>query len=110
MPLVKCPKCGSYFSAQNTNCPKCGQLVKSQVSKNPLPNPSTIPTSGPMPDSSPTPVQIDKQSIGLNIISFLIPFVGWILYFVKKGNSPIQAKGCGLWGTIGFIVNLILLV
>ena len=49
----------------------------------------------------------DKQSIGLNILSFLFPIVGWVLYFVLKGQTPIKAKGCGIWGLVGFGVGLL---
>lgn len=48
----------------------------------------------------------DKQSTGLNILSFLFPIVGWILYFVFKSESPEKAKGCGIWGLVGFGLGL----
>ena len=50
----------------------------------------------------------DKQSVGLNILSFLFPIVGWILYFVWKDEKPEKGKGCGLWGLIGFGAGLFL--
>jgi hypothetical protein len=48
----------------------------------------------------------DKASVWLNIVSFLFPIVGWILYFAIK--SPVKAKSCGKWGCIGFFVNFVL--
>ena len=48
----------------------------------------------------------DKPSVALNIISFLIPIVGWILYFALKKTG--KAKACSKWAWIGFIVSFIL--
>lgn len=44
----------------------------------------------------------DKSSIGLNIISFICPLVGWILYFALRDNTPIKAGACSTWAWIGF--------
>ena len=43
----------------------------------------------------------DQKSTGLNIISFLIPLVGLIIYLTQKETSPIKATSAGkaaLWG------------
>lgn len=57
-------------------------------------------------DQSKADPTIEKASIGLNIVSFLIPIVGWILYFAIK--SPVKAKSCAKWGWIGFFVNFVI--
>ena len=44
--------------------------------------------------SAAQPVQEDKASIGLAILSFFIPLAGLILYFAKKKKSPKTAKAC----------------
>lgn len=36
----------------------------------------------------------DKSNVGLNILSFCVPIVGVILYFVYKSSLPKKAKGC----------------
>ena len=51
----------------------------------------------------------DKNSVGLNILSFLIPIVGLILYCINVNDKPIMAKGIGTWALIGFVINLIIL-
>ena len=51
----------------------------------------------------------DKQSAGLNIVSFFIPIVGLILYCLNMKEFPIKAKGIGRAALIGFTVNLILI-
>ena len=50
----------------------------------------------------------DKTNILLAILSFLIPIVGLILFFVKKNETPNAAKNY-LWCCIaGFVLGLIL--
>ena len=54
---------------------------------------------------------IDKPSIGLDIVSFIFPIVGLILYFVKKEKFPQSAKSyliCAICGfTLGLIISFI---
>ena len=50
----------------------------------------------------------DESSVGLNILSFLFPIVGFILFFAMKAKTPYKAKACGKWGLIGFGVSLVL--
>ena len=46
-------------------------------------------------------MSVDEKSTGLNVISFLIPLVGLIIYLTQKDTHPIKAKSAGksaLWG------------
>lgn len=52
----------------------------------------------------------DKPNIWLNIISFLLPIVGLILFIIKFKTKPMQAKSLGKWAILGFIIGLILQV
>lgn len=52
------------------------------------------------------PNQEDKPSVALNILSFLFPIVGWVLYFALKKTE--KAKACSKWAWIGFIAGIIL--
>jgi hypothetical protein len=56
----------------------------------------------------------DMPSTGLNIISFLIPVVGLIIYFIEKDNSPRKANSAGkaaLWGVgVSFVLALISII
>lgn len=52
----------------------------------------------------------DAPSIGLNILSFFIPLVGWILYFSMRQNTPVKASSCCQWAWIGFGVNIFLTI
>ena len=49
-------------------------------------------------------VEVDTPSTGLNILSFLIPLVGLILFLSWQNTTPIKAKAVGKWALIGFCV------
>ena len=49
----------------------------------------------------------DKLSIGMWILCFLIPLVGFIYYFVKKNEYPSKAKSALLISIVGFIIAIL---
>lgn len=56
----------------------------------------------------PMPVQEEKASVGLAILSYIIPLVGLILYLTKKDTRPKTAKVCGKCALASFIINLVI--
>ena len=52
--------------------------------------------------------QEDKPSTGLNILAFLFPLVGLILFLCFQKTTPVRAKAIGKWALIGFIVGVAL--
>ena len=56
----------------------------------------------------------DQKSIGLNIVSFLFPLIGLIIYLTQKQTSPIKATSAGkaaLWGVgVGIAFHVISMV
>ena len=50
----------------------------------------------------------DKANIALAIVSFLIPIVGLIMFFVKKKESPNAAQTYLYCCIAGFVLGLIL--
>ena len=50
----------------------------------------------------------DKPSLGIKILSFLIPIAGLVLFCVYLWIKPISAKSYGLWALIGFITGILL--
>jgi len=56
----------------------------------------------------------DIPSTGLNIVSFLIPIVGLIIYLTEKDRSPRKANSAGvaaLWGVgISVVLTIISIV
>lgn len=57
---------------------------------------------------NPMPNPNDTPSVGLNILSFLIPIVGLVLYLVWKDQYPRKAKSAGKTALISFIINLVI--
>lgn len=53
----------------------------------------------------------DEKSTGLNVISFLIPLVGLIVYVTQKDTHPIKANSAGkaaLWGVgVGVVASIL---
>lgn len=52
----------------------------------------------------------DQNSTGLNVLSFLIPLIGLILYLVYQKEQPIKAAGIGKWALIGFAFDVFVLL
>ena len=52
--------------------------------------------------------QEDKPSAGLNILAFLFPLVGLILYLCFQKTTPVRAKAIGKWALDGFAVGVAL--
>lgn len=90
---IKCNTCGATVPDNASICPYCGNAVSSVQ-----PNMAYQQPNGANPD--------DVPSTGLNILSFIIPLAGWIMYFVKKDESPNLARSCSKWAWIGFGVGV----
>lgn len=88
MSNTTCHFCGASIPEESTSCPKCG-----------APHTPTIPSSSVAADDAPV--------WWYNLLSFLIPFVGLILYFVGRKQYPKRSKKVLLWTIIGFIVGFI---
>ncbi len=54
-----------------------------------------------------TPDANDAEVLWMNIIAFLLPFVGLIIWFINRGNKPVMAKGVLKWALIGFVFGVI---
>lgn len=48
-----------------------------------------------------------ENYVGLCILSFIIPLVGFILYFTERNTFPRKSTQCLKWAGIGFAVNLL---
>ena len=81
-----CPNCGKVIPESSEWCQYCGQGIKNSANQ----------------------AQEDKPKVILNIISVLIPLVGWILWFAQKETKPQSAKMYSTLAWIGFAINIIL--
>lgn len=60
------------------------------------------------PPQSVQPPKEEKASVGLAILSYLIPLIGLILFLTKKDNKPKTAKLCGKCALASVIINVVL--
>ena len=79
-----CQQCGSQLVDQAVVCPNCGCTVQEPINQ-----------------------QEDKPSTGLNVLAFLFPLIGLIMYLSFKKTTPVRAKALEKWTLIGFIVGLV---
>lgn len=49
-----------------------------------------------------------ETPVGWCILSFLIPILGWILYFAWRSDNPAKAEAVCTWAWIGFAVNILI--
>lgn len=54
--------------------------------------------------------QEQKASVGLAILSYIIPLVGLILFITNKDKKPKTAKACGICALVSFIINIVLTI
>lgn len=72
-----CTHCGKQILKDAVVCPYCGCATESKVSVN------------------------DEPNKGLNIIAFLLPVVGAIMYFIYHEKEPKKAAAIGKWALYG---------
>ena len=83
-----CKNCGKELVDEAVVCPGCGA---SQNTYN-------------------APAQTDSVSVGLVILSILIPLFGIIYWPVKAKETPKRAKACGIAAIISWVVNILLVI
>ncbi|HAJ15032.1 zinc ribbon domain-containing protein [Sharpea azabuensis] len=85
-----CTYCGKQISEDAKFCPYCGQKVPDDYQG------ETINNDGP--------------SYMFQLIGFLFPIIGFVLYAFYYKKSPLKARSAGIGGLMGLIVNIVLLV
>ena len=100
--MIFCYKCGKKAEDSDEFCMSCGtRLIKEWgVEKTAFSQQQTY--TQPMYQ----PQSVDVESTGLNVISFLFPLIGAILYLVLKDDKPRKAKACGKWALISVITSI----
>ena len=95
-----CSKCGKEILDEAVVCPGCGCAVVN------APQPAQAQYQGYS-----QPVANDEVSIGLCVLSALIPLFGVIYWPIKHKETPKKAKACGItalvsWG-IGILFSIL---
>ena len=87
-----CSKCGKEIMDEAVICPGCG-----------------CPVAGKAVAQTNSPAE-DVPNGGLNVLGFLIPLAGLIMYCTMVGKTPKKANQIGLCSLIGFVINFILIL
>lgn len=61
-------------------------------------------------NTPPVPVTSSSTPIGWCILAFLLPIVGFILYFCWKDSKPERASSVCTAAWVGFIINILLMI
>ena len=73
-------------------------------------HPLDRPDSQKHSDATVTPSTLDGSSLGLNILSFLVPIVGLVVYFSFKDTNPLRAKAAGIASLVGFGLSMSIMI
>lgn len=61
----------------------------------------------PQPQMTAQPVTEEKASVGLAILSFLIPLAGLIIFLVNRDKRPKTAKTSGICALVSFLISFL---
>lgn len=81
-----CSHCGKEVVDEAVVCPSCGCATGN------------------------TNVVEDVPSTGLNVLAFVFPVIGLIMYLMDKDKAPTKAKSMGKWALYGLIAEVVLLL
>ena len=79
-----CKNCGEYIT-NGRYCSRCDHLIEYSKHNNGETVADEIEVTGDIYEEN------NKSSFGLNILSFILPFVGIVLYFINKRYMPKKA-------------------
>lgn len=105
-----CKKCGKEIENDSRFCSGCGAKVEVEIKKayctycgkeidanlNTCPFCSKKVITGILSED-------DQENLLLEILSFLIPIMGLVLWAVTKDKTPIRANGIIKWAAVGFV-------
>lgn len=83
-----CSRCGKEIMSEAVICPHCGCPTENYKAVQ----------------------EQDAPSTGLNVLSFLIPLAGLIIYLMDRDRMPQRARAAGKWALIGVGVSVGLVV
>ena len=108
-----CKNCGELLTDDAIFCSNCGTPVNVNNNASVETNDGKVYDNVNVNFNEPVEVKIvkeDKPSLLLNIVGFLSPIIGWIIWLCLKKKSPIKAASCGKWATISFVLNFVLTI
>lgn len=101
---MKCPSCEREYKEGAQFCPNCGVSLPRNTNN----ESNSVQYASPVQQSYQHQPINDKSSVMLNILSFLIPVAGLILFLCNFKDKPQKAKGCGISALISVGINVLL--
>lgn len=98
-----CNKCQNQVQEGSKFCPFCGNALMVEPLDN---NSESVVVSNVVQGNN---FDADKVNIWLVILSWFVPIVGLVVFFVKKSSSPKTAKASGICALISFCLNIVVL-
>lgn len=86
--LRYCGHCGKEIMSEAVICPHCGCPTENYKGIQ----------------------EQDVPSTGLNVLSFLIPLAGLVIYLIDRERMPQRARAAGKWALIGMVVCVVLVL
>ena len=83
-----CNKCGKEINDEAIICPGCGCAISNLEPY----------------------IKEDHVSVGLCILSFLIPLFGFFYWPIKNKETPKKALACGITAMVSFSLNVLFLL
>lgn len=113
---MRCSNCKAEYDITEKYCPYCGENnenfkdshkanPKYQENKNESQNYAN--QNYNLENNGSSYERKEQAEAGWVILSFLFPFVGFILIFAFKNTKPATSKACVTATIIGFILNVI---
>lgn len=88
-----CKNCGEYIRGTSAYCPRCKSLLLFSRRKN---------LDKELLDEYCS--EKDRNSVGADVISFIMPIIGILLYFLNKDTFPRKSRSIGESLILGCIV------
>ena len=88
MAIIKCPECGSEVSDQALSCPKCGAPIGQ----------SLVDDNSSLGDV--------ENFLDMPWLAFILPPLGFVLYFIRKKDNPEKAKTLLIASCIGLAFDI----
>lgn len=113
---MNCPRCRNVIQNNNGVCGVCGYRINVApppygAPQQPYVQPNYVSPQQPLYGQGYNPYNQqpiysdDKPDTGMNVLSFFIPLIGIIMYFVEKNTKPNRAKSMLKWSLIGWGVS-----
>lgn len=92
-----CSFCGSKVEKEKVYCSHCGEKIDFDLSICPFCGKHVGAISN----------EVDEESVLFDILAFLIPILGIVLWVATKDKTPNKANALIKWAFAGILVNIV---